>query len=146
MKTAAPYLPRQRRAGAASPAEQLIDPLGAFADHPTIDDHLHFHVVNTVRQAAGIHFMVAHGEVLDAQQPTVTGEMHLARRRQKGDHRRGRLAVVEDGGAGLVPPGKAVNLTGRNSGHRSQGLQVPGVKHPAGKAVAGEIALIHGLI
>ena len=81
MKTAAPYLPRQRRAGAASPAEQLIDPLDAFADHPPVDDHLHFHVVNTVRQAAGIHFMVAHGEVLDAQQPAVAGEMHLARRR-----------------------------------------------------------------
>lgn len=49
MKATAPYLPRQWCTDAAPPAKQLIDPLGAFADHATVNDHLNFHIVNPVR-------------------------------------------------------------------------------------------------
>ena len=75
MEAAAPELPGQRRAGPASAAEQFIDPLGAFADHPAVHNHFNIDIINPVRQAAGVDFMVTHGKVLHAHQASVAGQM-----------------------------------------------------------------------
>ena len=139
----APKLPGQRRIGAAIGAEQFIHSLHAFIHHFAVDHDLHLDVINAVGQAAGVHFMVAHREVLHAEQPPIARQMHLAGRGEKNHDRRQRLGIIEYRRVGAVAVGQTINLARVDGGDRPQRLQIPAVQHAGGETAAGEITLVH---
>ena len=139
-------LPREIAGDARFPGERFIDVRRPAADHAPVNDHLYINVVDAKRQARRIQFVAAHGEVLNAEQFTVTVNVHFTGGWQ--EHRYGHQSkrIVLRLGTAFIAIADAVNAAGVQGAHAGDRLQIPGIHHSHGEAASLIVTFVHRAI